>query len=81
MPRSDTRAPRAPTEDPDRPPPVRVHGTTSQIQHDEIAERAYELYLARGSNDGHAIDDWLEAEQMLRLRRGRRTTEPEEKPH
>jgi hypothetical protein len=28
-----------------------------------IALRAYELHLARGGGDGHALDDWLEAER------------------
>jgi hypothetical protein len=32
---------------------------------DEIAKRAYELYLARGGAPGHALDDWLEAERQL----------------
>jgi hypothetical protein len=27
--------------------------------------RAYELYLARGGNDGQAWDDWLAAEREL----------------
>jgi hypothetical protein len=46
------------------PPP----GEESAV-HDEIAERAYELYLARGSEEGHALDHWLEAERMLSNRR------------
>jgi hypothetical protein len=33
----------------------------------DIAQRAYELYLERGSEQGHdIIDDWLEAERELR---------------
>ena len=31
--------------------------------HDRIAQRAYELYLARGSVDGGDFDDWLAAER------------------
>jgi hypothetical protein len=30
-----------------------------------IARRAYELYLARDCEDGHDIDDWLQAEREL----------------
>jgi hypothetical protein len=30
-----------------------------------IARRAYELYLARESNDGSDVDDWLQAEIEL----------------
>lgn len=32
---------------------------------DRIAQRAYELYQARGASDGGALDDWLAAEQEL----------------
>ena len=28
----------------------------------EIRLRAYELYLQRGRREGHALDDWLQAE-------------------
>ena len=38
---------------------------------EEIARRAYELYLARGRQDGRAADDWLRAEQELRGERRR----------
>jgi hypothetical protein len=37
----------------------------------EIAQRAYFVYLARGSGDGHALDDWLQAEQELREQNAR----------
>lgn len=30
-----------------------------------IAERAYELYLERGKEDGHAMDDWVQAEREV----------------
>lgn len=32
---------------------------------EEIAVEAYAIYLANGAEDGHAIDDWLEAERRL----------------
>ena len=32
---------------------------------EEIARRAYERYEARGREDGHALDDWLDAERNL----------------
>lgn len=32
---------------------------------EEIARRAYELYLQRGSVPGHETDDWLQAEAEL----------------
>lgn len=31
----------------------------------DIARRAYELYLARDREDGHDVDDWLQAEREL----------------
>jgi uncharacterized protein YndB with AHSA1/START domain len=35
------------------------------LSHQEIALRAYELYLARGQTPGHEAEDWLEAEKQL----------------
>jgi hypothetical protein len=32
---------------------------------DEIAQRAYEIFLARGGEPGHDLDDWLQAESGL----------------
>jgi hypothetical protein len=34
----------------------------------EIAIRAHELYLERGAEQGHDLDDWLRAEQELKVR-------------
>ncbi len=33
-----------------------------------IAERAYELHVMRGHREGHALDDWLEAEREIMSR-------------
>src|SRR5262245_18838408 len=44
----------------------------SSLAHDEIAERAYDLFLARGSEDGHDLDDWLEAERRVQDAAGHR---------
>lgn len=33
--------------------------------HDAIAQRSYELYLARGGTHGHDVEDWLQAETEL----------------
>ena len=35
-------------------------------KHEEIASRAYELYLERGAEPGHATRDWLDAESELK---------------
>jgi len=32
---------------------------------EQIAQRAYELYLQRGCEDGHDVADWLAAEREL----------------
>jgi hypothetical protein len=36
--------------------------TLSVTLEEQIRLRAYELYEARGREDGHAVDDWLQAE-------------------
>lgn len=51
----------------------RSHEHTTANQSDEyakpfharISERAYALYEQHGREDGHALDDWLEAERQL----------------
>jgi H+-transporting ATPase len=35
----------------------------------EIAKRAYELYELHGHHEGHAVQDWLQAEREIRERR------------
>jgi hypothetical protein len=32
---------------------------------EQIAARAYQLYLERGRTNGHDVDDWLQAEYEL----------------
>jgi len=39
---------------------------TSEPTREQIAARAYELYLARGSLDGYHEEDWALAEAELR---------------
>jgi len=34
--------------------------------HEEIAQRAYQVWEHRGRRDGHAEDDWIRAEFELR---------------
>jgi len=40
--------------------------SSSEPSHEDVAARAYELYLARGSLDGYSEEDWLLAEAELR---------------
>ena len=42
--------------------------TAATIDRDACAQRAYELYLARGGEDGRDLEDWLTAERELRGR-------------
>jgi hypothetical protein len=37
----------------------------TDISENDIARRAYDLYLARGGEPGHDVDDWLQAEREL----------------
>jgi len=39
---------------------------TSGVSESDIARRAFELYCDRGREDGHDVDDWLNAERELR---------------
>jgi DUF2934 family protein len=40
--------------------------TKSAPTHDEIAFRAYEIYLERGATPGNELEDWTRAECELR---------------
>jgi hypothetical protein len=40
--------------------------TLLSLDRDDVARRAFELYCARGREDGHDLDDWLSAERALR---------------
>ena len=37
----------------------------NSIPHEDIAKRAFELYEARGRQNGHDLEDWLQAEEEL----------------
>jgi hypothetical protein len=38
--------------------------STRELQ-EQIRRRAYELYEQRGRDDGHELDDWLQAESEV----------------
>ena len=46
----------------------------------EIEQRAYQIFLERGGTDGHAEEDWLQAEYELRREKGRHEERMMEKP-
>ena len=41
------------------------NSSTADLDHDRVAVRAYELYVARGCGPGQDLDDWLSAEREL----------------
>jgi hypothetical protein len=40
----------------------------SRSRHDDIARRAFEIFLSRGGSHGHDMDDWLKAELEVNAR-------------
>ena len=44
-----------------RTPRIRAAHPTEQ----DIARHAYDLYLSRGGESGHDVEDWLQAEREL----------------
>ncbi len=54
---------------------VRGRATTAEVRRiprDDIARRAYELFLARGAQHGDDLADWFHAEAELQSLRGDR---------
>lgn len=41
----------------------------TNVTDEQIARRAYDLYLARDRQHGHDVEDWLQAERELRPQR------------
>ena len=39
--------------------------------YEEISSRAYELYVERGRENGHDLEDWLQAETEVTARKTR----------
>jgi len=50
--------------------PVKQENVSANLEED-IRHRAYELYVQRGRQDGHDLDDWLRAEEEMKGMRGR----------
>jgi len=44
----------------------RLAQNNKQTRREEVERRAYQIYLSRGGQDGHAVEDWLQAESELR---------------
>jgi len=48
-----------------RPTPPNEPPAATEPSSDEIAARAYALYMERGCLDGRDVEDWLQAEREL----------------
>jgi hypothetical protein len=48
------------------PAPAKHRQFEALTLEERIRQRAYELYLARGSQSGSELDDWLQAEAEIR---------------
>ena len=46
-------------------PSISTQAIEPSNQDEQIRCRAYELYEKRGAEDGHDLDDWLQAESEL----------------
>lgn len=65
LPDAATETPALPTV----PDPVRPgEPAHADLPFEEIQAEAYRLYLDRGGEDGHDIEDWLAAEAIVRAR-------------
>ena len=53
------------------PQPTSAHRETGDVsvanppREEQIRRRAYELYLERGEQPGHELEDWLQAEREI----------------
>jgi hypothetical protein len=50
-------------------PAKTVAAISTPISHEQIAERAHQIYLKRGFGPGDATSDWIEAERQLKAGR------------
>jgi len=53
--------------------PTAVTSDPQDLEH-QIRLRAYELYEARGREDGHEVEDWLRAEEEIAVKKFRTAT-------
>lgn len=69
MPRSSSLKPEAQSAPPKPKGSVERTSEAAVVRSPELEEqirrRAYEIYLNRGAQDGHADDDWFQAEQEV----------------
>jgi hypothetical protein len=47
-------------------PAVAPAAASATMTHNDVERRAHELYCERGSEHGHDVDNWLQAEREVR---------------
>jgi hypothetical protein len=57
-----------------KPPSVSPVSSNGRATDEEVARRAYALFLQRGGSHGGDVDDWLEAERQLKSESSRLST-------
>ena len=57
------------------PPAIKLASNSVSVSLEaQVRARAYELFEARGSRDGHAFEDWLLAEKQIARAKGQATS-------
>jgi len=89
MPTAPKMAAIPPAPEPGSQPERSIHEHAAEPSHEEIAQRAYQYWEARGRPMGSAEEDWFRAEQDLMMERlvwgspaaaGGETVRPGQKP-
>ena len=60
------------TNNTSKPPHLSPLQSPEELQ-EQVSRRAYELYEARGREDGHDLDDWLHAESDVERQQSKST--------
>ena len=58
---------------PPKKPPAAATNEPQELEH-QIRLRAYELYEARGREDGHELEDWFRAKEEITIKKFRAAT-------
>lgn len=58
---------------PPKKPPATATNEPQELEH-QIRLRAYELYEARGREDGHELEDWFRAKEEISITKFRTAT-------
>ncbi|HTA18679.1 MAG TPA: DUF2934 domain-containing protein [Polyangia bacterium] len=65
MPKAASKTGNTGTTSAPRATPTTGNAAAALPSTEDIAKRAYELYLQRGSESGYELEDWLQAEAEL----------------